>query len=231
MSVEMRVLSYNIRSLRDDARAVADVIRSADPDVVCLQEAPRFWRWRSKCAELARRSGLLYVNGGRTTGGVALLVNLRVDVLEAREGLLTKHGRLHQRGLAAAVVSRSGARLLVASAHLGLDAAERRTHAAEVLDLLGRMPSGPTVLTGDLNEPAGKPAWEVFHRGGLRDLGPGSAPTFPAHGPSKRIDAVLASGEVGLTDYRVVSVEGADRASDHLPVLAVLSVPSPGHTG
>jgi endonuclease/exonuclease/phosphatase family metal-dependent hydrolase len=231
MSVELRVLSYNVRSLRDDRRAVAEVIRSVDPDVVCLQEAPRFWRWRSKCAELARRSGLLYVNGGRTTGGVALLVNLRVDVLEAHEGLLTKHPRLHQRGLAAAVVSRSGARLLVASAHLGLDAAERRGHAAEVLDLLGRLPAGPTVLTGDLNEPPGSPAWTVFQDGGLRDVAPGSGPTFPAVAPRKRIDAVLASEDVGLTDYRVVDSGGVQRASDHRPVLALLSIPAAAADG
>ena len=80
MPAQFRVLTYNVRSLRDDAAAVAAVVRACDPDVVFLQEAPRFCRWRSKLAKLARECGLLYVTGGRTTGGVALLANLRVDV-------------------------------------------------------------------------------------------------------------------------------------------------------
>ncbi|MDQ1584772.1 MAG: hypothetical protein QOH80_137 [Actinomycetota bacterium] len=225
MSVELRVLTYNVRSLRDDLTAVADVVRSADPDVVCLQEAPRFWRWRSRIAELARRSGLLYVTGGRTTGGVALLAHLRVDVHEARDGLLSKHARLHQRGVAAAVVSRSGARLLVASVHLGLDAHERVGHAAEILDLLGRVGAPNAVLAGDLNEPPGSPAWQALERGGFRDLRPGSGSTFPAVGPRKRIDAVLASGDVTVSEYRVMDGPVVERASDHRPLLAVLRVP------
>ena len=42
---ELRVLSYNVRSLRDDPEALGRVIRSAQPHVVLVQEAPRFWRW------------------------------------------------------------------------------------------------------------------------------------------------------------------------------------------
>ena len=68
MAATLRVLSYNVRSLRDDADAVASVIRSCEPDVVCIQEAPRFLRWRSKCAALARTSGMFVVTGGRPAG-------------------------------------------------------------------------------------------------------------------------------------------------------------------
>ncbi|MDQ1664772.1 MAG: hypothetical protein QOH75_803, partial [Actinomycetota bacterium] len=74
---ELRVLSYNVRGLRDDRAALADVVRSVDPDVVCVQEAPKYLRWRSKCASLAREWGLLYVAGGGSTGGTALFAHLR----------------------------------------------------------------------------------------------------------------------------------------------------------
>ena len=225
MPARFRVLTYNVRSLRDDPAAVAAVVRSCDPDVVLVQEAPRFFRWRSKVAKLARECGLLYVTGGRTTGGVALLAHLRVDVDDAREGLLTKHSGLHQRGVAAAVVSRSGCRLLVASTHLGLDRQERAGHAQEVLTLLGMVPAPHAVAGGDLNEPPGAPAWAALHAGGLRDLGPGSGHTFPARSPRKRIDAVLGSARVEVVEYRVVDAPGVERASDHRPVLAVLQVP------
>jgi len=226
MPARFRVLIYNVRSLRDDPAAVAAVVRSCDPDVVLVQEAPRFFRWRSKLAKLARECGLLYVSGGRTTGGVALLAHLRVDVDDAREGLLTKHSGLHQRGIAAAVVSRSGCRLLVASTHLGLDRQERAGHAQEVLTLLGMVPAAHAVTGGDLNEPPGGPAWAALHAGGLRDLGPGSGPTFPATSPRKRIDAVLGSPLVEVVEYRVIGGPGAERASDHRPVLAVVQVPT-----
>ncbi len=226
MTARFRVLIYNVRSLRDDPAAVAAVVRSCDADVVLVQEAPRFFRWRSKLAKLARECGLLYATGGRTTGGVALLAHLRVDVDDAREGLLTKHSGLHQRGLAAAVVSRSGGRLLVASTHLGLDRQERAGHAQEVLSLLRGVPAPHAVVGGDLNEPPGGPAWLALHGGGLRDLGTGSGPTFPARVPRKRIDAVLGSAGVDVVEYRVVDAPGVERASDHRPVLAVVQVPT-----
>ena len=225
MPAQFRVLTYNVRSLRDDAAAVAAVVRACDPDVVFLQEAPRFCRWRSKLAKLARECGLLYVTGGRTTGGVALLANLRVDVSDLREGLLTKHRGLHQRGVAAAVVARSGERLLVASTHLGLKPEERAEHAGEVVTLLRQVPAPHAVVAGDFNEPPGKPAWRAFQAGGLRDLGPESGVTFPARGPRKRIDGILGSTGVAAVDYRVVDHPLVERASDHRPVLAVLQVP------
>jgi endonuclease/exonuclease/phosphatase family metal-dependent hydrolase len=225
MPAQFRVLTYNVRSLRDDAAAVAAVVRACDPDVVFLQETPRFCRWRSKLAKLARECGLLYVTGGRTTGGVALLAHLRVDVDDLREGLLSKHAGLHQRGVAAAVVSRSGERLLVASTHLGLKAEERANHAGEVLTLLHQVPAPHAVLAGDFNEPPGAPAWRAFQAGGLRDLGPESGVTFPARAPRKRIDAILGSPGIAAGEYRVVDDPLVERASDHRPVLAVLQVP------
>ena len=231
MSVPFRVLTFNVRSLRDDRAAVVDVIRSADPDVVCLQEVPRFCRWRSRLAALARDTGLLYVTGGRPTGGVALLAHLRVSVTDAREGRLSKHPRLHQRGVAAAVVSRYGARLLVASTHLGLDAAERQVHAGELLTLLNQVDAPHALIAGDLNERPDGPAWQVLRVGRLRDLGPGSGPTFPAAGPRKRIDALLGSPRLEVRDYRVLSGSAAERASDHRPVLAVVDVPVGGTAG
>jgi endonuclease/exonuclease/phosphatase family metal-dependent hydrolase len=220
-----RVLTYNVRSLRDDAAAVAAVVRVCDPDVVLLQEAPRFCRWRSKLAKLARECNLLYVTGGRTTGGVALLANLRVDVHDLREGLLSKHAGLHQRGVAAAVVTRSGESLLVASTHLGLKAEERAKHAGEVLTLLHQVPAPHAVLAGDFNEAPGKPAWRAFQAGGLRDLGPESGVTYPARAPRKRIDGILGSPGVAAVEYRVVDDPLVERASDHRPVLAVIQVP------
>ncbi len=88
-------------------------------------------------------------------------------------------------GVAAAVVARSGERLLVASTHLGLKPEERAEHAGEVVTLLRQVPAPHAVVAGDFNEPPGKPAWRAFQAGGLRDLGPESGVTFPARGPAQ----------------------------------------------
>jgi len=226
-SVELRVLSYNVRSLRDGASAVAGVIAACRPDVVCVQEAPRFLRWRSRCAALARRSGLLVVCGGRTAGDTLLLASLRMRVLDAREVLLPRTRGLHRRGLALAVLEAGGARIGTASVHLGLDADERRRHAAHTLDHLAALGVCQLALGGDLNEVPGAPAWQVLGSR-LRDADPaaaGGAPTFPARAPRVRIDGVLIGGDVQVTAYELPAVPRVAEASDHRPVLAVLRVP------
>ncbi len=114
MAGTLRVLSYNVRSLRDDPEAVATVIRSSRPDVVCLQEAPRFLRWRSKSAALVRTSGLFVVTGGRPAGAMMLMARLGVDVHATRDLLLSRTPGLHQRGLAVADVAVDGQRWVVA---------------------------------------------------------------------------------------------------------------------
>ena len=96
----LRLMTWNVRSLRDDRAAVIRVIRACAPDVLFVQEAPRFLRAQSKLAALARESGLVVAAGGRPAAGVALLTTLRVDVDAPASHLLSKAPRLHQRGLA-----------------------------------------------------------------------------------------------------------------------------------
>lgn len=227
----VRVLSYNVRSLRDDSRAVARVIRSCDPDVVCVQEAPRFLRWRSKCARLARESGLLFVTGGRPAGAMVLLASVRTRVVHHEDVLLPKTRRLHQRGLAIAVFDVAGARFGVASMHLGLDPTERVRHAREITARLAALPAPYAIVAGDLNETAGGAAWKEFtarFQDGYAVAPYGGAATMSARDPRRRIDAVFVDREVEVVRCGVPpATEGADlrRASDHLPVLAELRVP------
>lgn len=225
MPVELRVLSWNVHGLRDDRAALVRVVRACDPDVVCVQEAPKYLRWRARCAALARECGLLYVTGGGTTGGSALLAALRVDVEGAVEDCLSRQWGWPARGVASAVVEKGGARIAVASVHLPLDPPTRLEHAHRVLDVLARTGATHALAAGDVNERPGHPAWQALHDGGLRDLGPGSGPTYPAVAPTKRIDGVFATEGVETVDYRVVDEPGVEQASDHRPVLVTVRVP------
>jgi endonuclease/exonuclease/phosphatase family metal-dependent hydrolase len=233
----LTVASYNVRSLRDSETASALLVRRFGVDAALLQEAPRFLRWRARLAAFARNADLLYAAGGGTTGGSALLLGLRTDLVATYELKLTKHPRLHQRGIAAAAIELGGARAIVASTHMSLDDTERALHAGEVIehlyDLATRHETEHLVLAGDLNEQPGGPAWQVLAAGGLTDAWPragarGGEMTFSAVRPHKRIDAVLTSARVGV-HWVGVPEDVADgeygAASDHRPVLARLELP------
>lgn len=214
----IRVLTYNVRSLRDDAAAVAAVIRASRPDMVCVQEAPRFLRWRSKCAKLARESGLVVVTGGRPAGAMLLLAALRVRIRGTRDVTLTKRRRLHQRGLAIAEIEVGGNTYVVASMHLSLDDAERLSQADEVLTKLAEQ-TAPLILAGDVNETPDGPAW-AWLATRLADGGGGH--TYSAKRPHKRIDAIFADPRLEFLSCDVPVVAGIATASDHRPLLAVL---------
>ena len=222
----LRVLSYNIRSLRDDKHAVAGVIRACAPDVVCIQEAPRFLRWRSKRAAIARESGLLVATADREAG-LMLMTSLRVKILGTGFKLLSKSPDLHQRGVCWADVEARGARWRIASIHLSLDADERLRHQEELwLALTGAGHDLPLVVAGDVNETPDGRVWGDFTTR-LVDAAAAvgtAADTFSALNPHKRIDGIFVDRAVTVASCRVVNdVPGVQVASDHLPVLADLS--------
>src|SRR5947209_2254160 len=204
---EIRLLTYNIRALRDDADAVSEVIRALSPDVVCVQEAPRFLRWRSKRAAVARKAGLVVTTANRP-GGLMLMTSLRAKVVSTHFVQLSKRSELHQRAVCAAVLEIDGVPWRIASVHMSLSDEERQTHLAEVwaaLDAAGS--DGPLVVAGDINEEPGGPVWsELSTR--LVDAwaltSTGSGLTYSASSPHKRIDGIFVNRAVDVVSCRVV---------------------------
>ncbi|MFE2009726.1 endonuclease/exonuclease/phosphatase family protein [Streptomyces sp. NPDC059491] len=233
-SVVLRVMSYNVRSMRDDEEALARVIRACAPDVVLVQEAPRFFRWRKHAARLAARSELVLLGGGAPAAGPLLLCSLRATVERTEDVLLPLTPGLHRRGLATAVVRFAGVRVGLISCHLGLRADERYAQAGMVLDRVAALGTPYVLVAGDLNERPGGPAFTRL-TGRLRD-GWEAAPwggehTFPAAAPTGRIDAILATPGLAFLGCGVPPTpDPADlrAATDHLPVLAAVRVPAPG---
>jgi endonuclease/exonuclease/phosphatase family metal-dependent hydrolase len=222
--VSLRVVTYNVRSLRDDRDALVRVIRGLSADVVCMQEAPRRLRWRARCAALARDTGLLYVGGGGTAGGSMMLVSLRVDVRSTLEYRFSRTPRLHERGAVAAVVELGGAAAVVASVHLGLDSTERLRHRSELVGLVDRFGGHVTVLAGDINERPDMPAWRAiaddFTDAGAAD----DTPTFSTRNPCSRIDGVFVRGPARVASYGVVDGADVQAASDHRPVVVDVEI-------
>ncbi|MER5773467.1 endonuclease/exonuclease/phosphatase family protein [Streptomyces sp. NPDC002039] len=233
-SAVIRVLSYNIRSLRDDEDALARVIRACEPDLVCVQEAPRFFRWRKHAARLASKCDLVVLGGGATAAGPLLLCSLRAHVEHTRDVLLPLRPGLHRRGFATAVVRfgpAPGTRVGVLSAHLPLDAGEREEHAGLLLERLAGLDAPYAIAAGDVNEgPEGRAfgllATELQD---CRVVAPwGGEHTWLRSGAPRRIDAVFASKGIEVLGCGVPTglpgVTEADLrdATDHLPVLAAL---------
>ena len=215
-------MTWNVRSLRDNRSAVVAAVREIAPDVLFLQEAPRFLRSAAKLAALARESGLVVGCGGRSAAGVGLLTSMRVDVDLALSTLLPATSGLHQRGVAVASLRLGGRAFAAASVHLGLEEAERVRHAKIISELLSDGPDLPAVLGGDLNETSDGQAWATLADGATDAGAAQNWPTFPARQPRRRIDAIFVP--VG---WRSVAVSPSDlvddallaRATDHLPVI------------
>jgi endonuclease/exonuclease/phosphatase family metal-dependent hydrolase len=229
---ELRLLTYNVRSLRDDAEAVAGVIRACAPDVVAVQEAPRFLRWRSKRAALARKSGLVVASAHRP-GGLTVLTSIRAQVVDTSFALLPKTPKLHQRAVCSVLVEVAGERWAVASVHLSLSDDERRQHLEPLRDALRRW-DAPLVVAGDINERPGGAVWralaaEMQDAYAVAPDGPGDTYSAKTQ-PHKRIDGVFVDRSVTVVGCHAVHGGGAEgvpletvqAASDHVPVLAVL---------
>jgi endonuclease/exonuclease/phosphatase family metal-dependent hydrolase len=218
----LRVLSYNVLSLRRGTDRVAAVIRACDPDVVCVQEAPRFLFWRRRCHAFAAAAGLTVVTGGRPAGANLLLARPGLDVTSARSVRLPWHPPRHRRGVAAGVFRVGGTDVAVASTHLSLDPAERLQQAHAVLRTVAAF-DAPVVLAGDVNEDPPDPAWRVLATA-LADAyatAPrGDGLTSTAEAPRRRIDGVFVDRRLRVAGCGVPEVTGLAEASDHRPVLA-----------
>jgi endonuclease/exonuclease/phosphatase family metal-dependent hydrolase len=233
--VPVKVLSYNIRSMRDDTDALARVISACEPDLVLIQEAPRFFRWRKKLARLASASGLVVLTGGGTAAGPAILCNLRVTVERTEDVLLPLTPGQHRRGFATAVVDIAGARLGVLSCHLSLQKDERYEQAGVLLDRLAGMGVDHAVAGGDLND---RPTGRTFTRlaTDLQDcwaVSPtGGEHTWTRAEPHQRIDAIFATKGIEVRgcgvplDLPGITETDLRAATDHLPVLATLGIPA-----
>jgi endonuclease/exonuclease/phosphatase family metal-dependent hydrolase len=221
--VPLRVMSYNVHGLRDDRPALVGLIRDLAPDVLLLQEAPRRFRWRERSATLAGELGMVVAAGGLPSLGNLLLVSLRVAVHRTwclRYPLTP--GR-HLRGAVFAEASVRGTRFTVSGSHLATDPTERPDQALFWKTELNLAP-GPLIAAADLNEGPGGSAWRMVEDG-LRTSAE-EVPTFPAALPQRRIDALFVSPDVTIDRYEIIESPQARVASDHLPVIVDLLLPS-----
>lgn len=234
---QLRVVSYNVHGLRGPRPALLALLRRLAPDVLVLQETPR-WRWRHHGAALAHSLGLVVAAGGLPAVGNLILADLRVTVKESWAVRFPLTPGRHLRGAAFARCLVAGSPVLLVGSHLSTDPAERPGQAHQLAAEIAAAGDDPVVLAADVNDEPGSPTWTEL-TGALVDCGvaagppgaPGSAagsgpaPTFPAAGPRRRIDAVFADPRLTVLRHEVVDTPQTREASDHLPVLVDLRLP------
>lgn len=246
----IRVMTYNIHHGEDfggelSLDRIADLIARHDVDIVALQEVDSHWAERSGFAdqprELAERLGMevffapIYDRDPeppreeRRRYGLAVLSRLPIlsksNLDLARQTIEDEVMRLP--GFPAVTLDAGARPLHVFNTHLDYraDPAMRRTQIAETLEVLEDV-DGPMILLGDLNaRPDATELEPLLAR--LSDAwqmaGDGDGFTFPADAPDRRIDYILVSGDIRVDSITVVP----STASDHRPVIAVLSIGAP----
>jgi endonuclease/exonuclease/phosphatase family metal-dependent hydrolase len=221
----VRVATYNVRDLLDDNAAAARTVRAIAPDVLCLQEFPRWVTSLPRMRAFEQATGMSWVGRSWFSGGTTIFTADRASVAYRRHRHLWVRPFRSPRGYALAGVRVEGMpEVLVGSIHLGLFPAERVRHARQIL----RRVAGdrPVVLAGDLNElDDGAALTELRAAGGMRVVSP-PTPTFTARNPRQRIDVVLASVHLVPVEGRPVHLDPAElvAASDHRPTWADLTL-------
>jgi hypothetical protein len=156
----VRLLSVDARGFGSDRAALAELIAGAGADVVCVHGGPHLLRWRSICAALARRAGLVVVTGGRTAGANLLLSTLGVDVTAVRDVRLPGGPA----GAALAALRLRGADFVAVSATLSGNAAERVVQARELQTAIATLVPGnpPAIVSAEGSDRPGTAAWQVL---------------------------------------------------------------------
>ena len=238
--MELTVASYNIHKAvgldrRRDPERILAVLHELGADVVAVQEVDR--RFGERASVLPR--ALIEEHHWHAVAlnqrpdsigwhGNALLVRRGIEVAEAD---IVPLPTLEPRGAVRADLVKDGHRVRVVGMHLDLSGLRRRQQVRAVIghvaacDGAGGEGRVPTVLMGDFNEwsRAGGCLHE-FHHDQWRVLAPGRS--FPSRRPVAMLDRIVASAEWDCGHCAVHHSPLAARASDHLPVIARLSLPN-----
>ena len=226
----IKVVSYNMHKgigldRRRDPRRILDVLQEIEGDVIALQEADLRFGAKTRViphqmlADHSPWQAVPIAHDGGTIGwhGNALLARKGCAVDASAAVHLPA---LEPRGAIRADLVVHSAPIRVVGMHLDLSGLWRRRQARAILAHVESCAATlPTVLMGDLNE------W-TRGAGCLRDFGREflsvpTGPSFHARRPIGRLDRIFTRG-FRVLDCGVHASPAARRASDHLPIWAVL---------
>lgn len=227
---ELKFASYNIHKgvgldRRRDPERIMAVLHELDADIVALQEADRRFgareavlprslldehHWQAAPVAMRPRSMGWHGNAVLVRRGIAITGCSRIAI-----------PTLEPRGAVCVQMEAQGCNFAAVGMHLDLSGVARRRQIREVCRNVALFPE-ETVLMGDLNE------WSR-EKGALRGfekdwsvLAPGLS--FPSRRPIGMLDRIIHSSGWRCSGAGVHHSALAARASDHLPVWAMLAI-------
>ena len=231
----LRIATYNVHSCvgtdgRHDPDRVARVIAELDADVVAIQEfsypadvaietrtpvvLPKLERYECALGPTLLRQSNRYGN-----------VILTRHPIRELERIDLSMDRREPRGALAVTIDADGVELHVLATHLGLKLGERRLQVRRILRHIESLQSGFFAVLGDFND--WLPGRSVVH---VLDekFGIARRPrTFPGSWPILPLDRIWVQPGASLRSIDAWRTPLSRRASDHLPLVAVLD-PPPG---
>lgn len=220
----LRIASYNVHGCvgtdgRKDAARIAAVIRELDCDTVGLQEVDYRLDYIAGRLDMQVVPGLTLVRHDGPFGNALLTRRKVLDVRRLELG----YGRREPRNALDVDLDVCGEKLRVIVTHLGLFAPERRWQVRKLIELV-RETEERLVVLGDINE------WFPFSRPLRwfnRLLGHSEVDrSFPSRWPLLALDRVWVRPRPALLALKAHRSALATRASDHLPVKAIVATRS-----
>ncbi|WP_109806854.1 endonuclease/exonuclease/phosphatase family protein [Sphingosinithalassobacter portus] len=227
----IKVASYNMRkAIGTDRRRRPErtlhVLSEVGADIVALQEADRRFGARNAVItphlldEHSPWKAVPFEVRANSMGwhGNALLVPKDAQIVDFE---LIHLPALEPRGAVMADIRVRGTMIRVVGMHLDLSGLWRRRQAHAIMaHIAASTTQYPTVLMGDLNE------WSAAS-GCLRDFGrefryADTGASYHARRPVGRLDRIMVSHDLRVSDSGVHRSAAAVTASDHLPVWATL---------
>jgi endonuclease/exonuclease/phosphatase family metal-dependent hydrolase len=231
----MRLLTYNIHKgvggsdRRYRFERILEVIRSEQPDLVCLQEVDwnvrrsRYHDQPTLLADGLEAAARLYqLNVPHREGGYGNLLLSRWR-FRSQHQVSLRYRKRKPRGAQVVVVDTPQGPLHLVNWHLGLAEKERRWQASHLLHhpLFQESAHLPTLIAGDFNDWRDTLGKHSFHHHRFEQV---TDPvrqfrSFPAFLALASLDKVYRRGPVRVRDAKVVRNRLARRASDHLPLV------------
>ncbi len=232
LPTHVRVATYNVHRWSGvsgrqapDATRAGHVISELNADVVALQEVLRPFEAEDSLTALAEAQQLhiaFVVTRGHRRGelGNAILSRWPITSIFVLD---LSFSRFERRSAVAAEFHLGKRSLTVVATHLALG---DRTRQRQVRSILSHPQlRGPVVLMGDLNAWRSSKATQALEA----ELGAHDNRRWPASFPSARpilaLDRIYSRG-APVETLKVHRSAAARRASDHLPVIAVLELPA-----
>ncbi len=228
--MRFRIATYNLhrcvgRDGIENPKRIATVLREINADIIALQEVTSQPEIADDVlATLAAATGMKSIEGFTltTTGtryGNALLSKLPVSAIKRYD--ISVKGK-EPRGMIQANLNLDDQTVILWATHLGLGIRERYLQIEKLLKIVDGIESNSSVLLGDFNE------WLSWSRP-LRAIGKRfttrqSPATFPSHRPLLKLDRIWVRPVGRLTTLHAHSTELSRVASDHLPLVADITL-------